>query len=327
MNEKLQNYIWQVLLERYGLDIANATRYFSTQNYAYIFPGGEYMLRVSLTGKKTRSEIMSELMWLDDLKLFKKTVCEPSLSKNGNLLEEFEYEGRTYRASMFRTARGSIKPTAEMTPMFFICVGDLLGTIHHISTDERMLGIQFQRNRKADEFAALKARVADRVPQEILQRIDRLQEAVNALPQDLGRYGLCHGDFHSNNFFVEENNVWVFDFDGCGYAHYLYDAASFIQACFLYGYGAGKDLRRVMNEELLPYFKIGYGLNKECDEHYWDDLELFLAYRTAYTYLCLLEIDTVGISDNTQRIKQFFTAIISRDDILDAMSQIMGYTG
>lgn len=327
MNEALKKEMRSILLERYGVDIDRANCAFSTQNYAFIFPGEPFMIRVSATPKKTRKEIISELMWLDDLKQFKQTVCEPHESKLGNLLEEFEIDGHTYRASMFRTARGVLKATTNMTPMFFICVGDLLGTIHHISTDERLLGIQYKRKTKAEDFAALKARTAERIPEAVMGRIEAIEKRVNALPQELGRYGICHGDFHMNNFFVEENNIWVFDFDGCAYAHYLYDVASFIQACFLYGYGAGKNLRKVMEREMLRYFKIGYTLNKKCTKGFWDDLELFIDYRTALTYMSLCEIDSVGVLDDSANIRRFFSYIITQDDTLEAMGRAMKDAG
>jgi len=189
------------------------------------------------------------------------------------------------------------------------------------------LGIRFKRSAKADDFAALKARVADKVPDAIMCRIHAIESKVNRLPQEIGRYGICHGDFHMNNFFVEENNIWVFDFDGCAYAHYLYDVASFVQACFLRGYGAGRDLRQVMQEEMLHYFKIGYTLNHQCDEHFWDDLELFIAYRTALTYMSLCEIDHIGVVDDATKVKQFFSFIISQDDVMDAMTNAMKNAG
>lgn len=323
MDEQFKDTMRDILLDRYGVDIDQAKRFFSTQNHAFIFPEEPFMIRVSLTPKKTRSEILSELMWLDDLKQFKNTVCEPSVSLRGKLLEEFEIDGQTYRASMFRTARGVIKATADMTPMFFICCGDLLGAIHHVSTDEREKGFKFQRGTKADDFAATKERVRGKIPAEILERIDRIEEKVAVLPKKIGHYGICHGDFHLDNFFVEENNIWVFDFDSCGYAHYLYDVASFIQACFLRGYGAGRDLRDVMENEILRYFKIGYCLNKACDEHFWDELELFMMYRTALTYMALTEIDYVGAVNDTNRIKQLFAYLISQDDVLEAMTNAM----
>lgn len=323
MNEELKQKMKVVLQERYGVDIDKAKCYFSTQNFAFVFPGEPFMIRVSATEKKTRSEIMSELMWIDDLKLFKQTICEPNVSLLGNILEEFKIDGKVYRASMFRTARGVIKETTDMTPMFFICVGDLLGAIHYVSTNERESGLKFKRSSQQEKFSALKERVFDKVPEGIKERILKIEEKVNALPREIGRYGICHGDFHMNNFFVEENNVWVFDFDGCAYANYLYDVASFVQACFLRGYGAGKDLRKLMNEEMLHYFKIGYNLNMKCPDNFWDDLELFIEYRTALTYMSLLEIDNIGVVDDSNKIKQFFAYIISQDDIMDAMTGAM----
>ncbi len=320
MNKELKKKMRDILLERYGVDIDEAVCRFSTQNYAFIFSERPYMIRVSISPKKSRKEILSELMWVDDLKPFKQTICEPNESLNGILLEEFEIDGVLYRASMFRTARGNIKLTTEMKPMFFICVGDLLGTIHHVSTNERELGIQYGRKRMKDTFEELKNRVAINMPPEIEKRIQAIQEEVNNLPEELGRYGICHGDFHINNFFVEENNIWLFDFDGCTYAHYLYDVASFVQACFLMGYKAGEDCRKVLYEDILPYFKMGYELNKKCDEHYWEQLELFISYRVAMAYMSLLEIDQCGVVDNLEQIKQFLGYIISQDNVLDAMT-------
>ena len=45
------------------------------QNYAFIFPEHPYMIRCQHDTEKTRKEILSELMWVDDLKQFKQTIC------------------------------------------------------------------------------------------------------------------------------------------------------------------------------------------------------------------------------------------------------------
>lgn len=323
MNEELKAKMREILLERYGVDINEAKCYFSTQNYAFIFPDKPYMIRVSITPKKSRQEIMSELIWVDDLKQFKQTVCEPSVSQQGKLLEEFEIDGNTFRASMFRTARGNVQSTPDMSPMFFICVGDLLGGIHHVSTNERELGMTYKRRSMAEIFAEQKGKVIDTFPAEVQKRIETIEQKVNQLPQDLGQYGICHGDFHVNNFFVEANNIWLFDFDGCAYANYLYDVAAFVQACFLNGYGAGKDCRTALAEDILPYFRIGYELNHKVDEDYWNNLELLISYRTAFTLMMLSQIDKCGVADNLDQIKQFFSFIITQDSPLDAMTQAM----
>ena len=80
MDKKTKEAMREILLDRFGADIEGAKCFFSTQNNAFIFPGQPFMIRVSMSPKKTRSEILSELMWLDDLKQFKNTVCEPNPS-------------------------------------------------------------------------------------------------------------------------------------------------------------------------------------------------------------------------------------------------------
>ena len=94
MNEELKQKMREVLQERYGVDIEEAVCRYSTQNYAFIFREKPYMIRVSISPKKTRKEILSELMWVDDLKPFKQTNCEHNESLNGFFLEEFEIDGR-----------------------------------------------------------------------------------------------------------------------------------------------------------------------------------------------------------------------------------------
>ena len=323
MNEDLKRRMREILLECYGVDIVEAKCHFSTQNYAFIFPNHPYMIRVSMTPKKSRQEIVSELMWVDDLKQFKQTVCEPNISLNDKLLEEFEIDGITDRASMFRTARGNVQVTTKMNPLFFICVGELLGAIHHVSTNEREIGMKYKRKSMSEIFSEQKDKCWDKLTPEIQKKINEIQDKVESLPQDLGTYGICHGDFHINNFFVEENNVWLFDFDGCAYANYLYDVASFMQSCFLFGYGAGKDCREVVETEILPYFKIGYEINHKCQEEYWENLELFFVYRTAFTLMMLSEIDECGVASDMDKIKKFFTFIILQDNIFDGMTLAM----
>jgi hypothetical protein len=80
-------------------------------------------------------------------------------------------------------------------------------------------------------------------------------------------------------------------------------------------------------DEILYYFKIGYMLNITCDEHFWDNLELFITYRTALTYLSLCEIDNIGVVEDTNKIKQFFGFVVSQDDVMSAMTAAMGKGG
>ena len=320
MDEKLMQQMREFLSDYYGVDIQQAVCKYSTQNYAFIFPDKPYMIRVSMTPRKNRREILSELMWVDDLKQFKQTICEPETSLRDKIIEEFVIDGNTYRASMFRTARGNVQATTEITPMFFICVGELLGMIHKVSTDEQKLGMHYQRKSMQEFNSERRAQVWNLLDEEQKKKIDVILDKIDALPKKTGVYGLCHGDFHMDNFFVEANNIWLFDFDSCMYAHYMYDVVTIIVDCLQKGYKRGKDCRKIIEEDIMPYFKIGYCLNKECGEDYWDALELFVNYRIAVIVMALKEIKTCGVRDNLDEVRQFYENIFAADDCIDAMT-------
>lgn len=103
------------------------------------------MIRVSIGSVKTREETMSEVLWVDDLKQFSETVCEPFPSLKNHIVEEFEIDGVHYRAAMFRTARGAVREITDLDAMHFIAVGDLLGRIHAAGADSAKAGISYKR--------------------------------------------------------------------------------------------------------------------------------------------------------------------------------------
>lgn len=65
--------------------------------------------------------------------------------------KRFDYSGT--EVFLKQTARGNVQVTTEITPMFFICVGELLGMIHKASADEQAIGIHYQRKTMKDEHS------------------------------------------------------------------------------------------------------------------------------------------------------------------------------
>ena len=318
MNEQIKEQLRQILLELYGLDINEAQSRFSTQNYAFIFPGQPHMIRVNMA-QRSSEQILGELMWLEDLNAEHATVCEPSPSLRGNLLEEFVLDGKICRASMFRTARGTPITVPRMDRMFFVCAGNLLGKIHSTSEKQVKNGKKYRRPMQPENFAGLKKSVWETLDPAVRDRIASIEEKVLARTRDAENFGLCHCDFHLNNFFVENNNIWLYDFDGCSYGYYLYDIAIFIMACISNGYRLGEDCVETVRQYILPYFMMGYELEKNCGPHYWDDVELLMAYRACFSYMMLARMgDTIPPA--VQKWRDFYSYVIQQDDILSALS-------
>jgi Ser/Thr protein kinase RdoA (MazF antagonist) len=56
---------------------------------------------------------------------------------------------------------------------------------------------------------------------------EKVVNYLNSLPQELGSFGLIHGDLHLGNFFVDVtgNKITLFDFDDCVYGWFMMDNA------------------------------------------------------------------------------------------------------
>lgn len=323
MDEKLK-VIREKILSYYGLDIEEAKCYFSTQNYAFIFKEKPYMIRVSIGSSKSRQETLSEILWVDDLKQFSDTICEPSPSLNDHLIEEFDIDGISYRTAMFRTARGKVKDIAKMDPMYFIAVGDLLGTIHAASSDANRQGIRYKRPVWEDKRDGLINAVRDKMDPAMLARIEKEYEQIKAVPRDDDSFGMIHGDFHPNNFFAEGNNIWVFDFDDCCYGYYMNDIATVLISWLVFGYKVPESRRKVLYEDILPYFRIGYELHMKYDEEYWSLLEQFMRFRQSGLALALTKMSlNGGLTEEIDRIKNLTYLMLQYDDILEGLDIIL----
>lgn len=320
---KQMEILREKILAFYGLDIEQASSHFSTQNYAFTFRESPYMVRVSIGSSKSREEALSEVMWVDDLKLFGESICEPSPSKNDHLIEEFEIDGETYRTAMFRTAKGKTKDVQDADPMYFIAVGDLLGRIHAASEDVNRKGLHYQRpdwDKKREEKLE---KAQKSLKPEIMNKVMATMKEIQKIPRTADCYGMIHGDFHSHNFFVDGNNVWVFDFDDCCYGYFMYDIAAACSAWLTHAYSPKKTRREALYEDILPYFKIGYELHKKLPEEYWDKLELFICDRQCVTAIALAQIEKSGIISNLEEAREQVCIPLYSDGILEGLDYLL----
>lgn len=328
MNTQLEK-IREELIARYDLDTNDAKFYFSTANYSFVFPDKPYMLRVSMFKQKSRQEMMSEVIWLDDLAAFSETLCTPAPSKNGLLIEEFEIDGEIHRATMFRTAKGNIRTPGMLDPMRIIAIGDCLGRIHAGSADAQKNGFRYKRTdwkSIADEYIGSASQL---IPPELLARMESIVQRVTEIPQEPNNYGLIHGDFHGLNYLVDGNNIWVFDFDGCHYGFYMYDIACACLDCTMIGYLAAQKISRrdALYNHILPYLKIGYELHHKLPQEQWELLELFMELRNAIASASLWIATEKALIPNVKKTRDFLTAPLMQPSLLEGYDLVLQQQG
>lgn len=231
-------------LARFGLnDDATATLCNVSENHTYRVDdpaaGRSYALRVHRPGYHTPDEIDSELLWLDALRaqrvvgtpdvvpaadgsrvvsvstaeLGARNVvlfdwlagCPPDVEVADAAPSQFEALG-AISARMHRQAREWRQP-----PGFTRALWDYehtLGARGHWGPWQEGLGIGVEERRQLERL--------DRTIAARLERYGRSED----------RFGLIHADMRLANLLVDGDDVWVIDFDDCGFSWYMYDFAT-----------------------------------------------------------------------------------------------------
>ena len=274
----------EMILDLYSRDIAESSVHFSTRNYAFCFSQGCFpvAIRVGFGKEKTRKTVMSELMFVDYVKLSAPTVSEPIPSNNGNIVEEIDMGGNHYCITMFRKANGDVLPTEYWDNAYFERVGRVLGKIHKASYEAGQQGFRFKRPQWYEVLPQDYHIYDDKIGKEVADKCNEVLAKIKALPQTPETFGMIHGDFAMTNIFSEWDNVWIFDFDDCCYGHYITDISF---ALFqLLGNTQYKSLythkeNRFHAHGLCAYLRKGYEEEFTLAEDQWDLIEDFYALR------------------------------------------------
>lgn len=315
---KLPPIIREKVLEYYGLDVAEARMFFSTRNYAFIFPDGKTVIRVCVTGTaEGRGSALSEVMWVDELRRYSSTICAPIPSLRSNHIEEFEDANTIYRVARFEQAKGrQLTDAGKIDNWFFIHLGDTVGRIHRASKEAEEAGIHYKRPEWAD-LPLFHTETAIGMSEELKKKCQEIIDAVKTLQKSTDNFGMVHGDITINNYYVDINNIWVFDFDDCNYNYYMYDIGTALSA-WLFSSKNRPEVERkklLYEEGMLDSFKMGYERHIQLPKEEWEHLELFMKLRFVYMNIIMNSMDTSAMISDVSGMQKMLAMLIMNDDI------------
>lgn len=316
------------LLNAFGRDISEVECNFSSRNYAFMFTKGPQPAALRVSGAiqvKDKENILSELVWLDDLREFIPTVSAPVPSKNNRLVEEITVGGKIYYATLFRKGNGDVMPIELWDGPYFKRVGRLLGKIHKASSEGYKLGFRYKRNIWFDspyyDFECYGKFVDPSVKTKAKEILDRIKE----IPKDPQWFGMIHGDFQYGNLFSDWEDVWVFDFDDCCYGYFMFDiatAAHLFLSISHYKPELSAYEKAYGKEGVLTCLRAGYEEYWQLPEKQWELLGDFLRLRVC-------EIASIMIMSNTWdkellsiMVKSDGEFITSSDDAIECLDAI-----
>ncbi|MGM0846289.1 MAG: phosphotransferase enzyme family protein [Bacillota bacterium] len=272
----------------YGADVTNAKQLGDFENYVYEVHrhGSPYILRLTHSSHRSKEEVEAELEWVNYLNAQGVNVSLVSHSREGNLVEEISAGETSFYVCLFDKAPGS--SVGVQSDLFSLTIfkewGKTIGKMNS-ATKGFTAGSSRREHWHEDDLLKNMSNYLPKEDKEIIKEGQQLIEKLHVFSIGRDEYGLIHSDIHSGNFFYNEGEIHVFDFDDCSY-HWF---ASDIAIPLFYSVWAkmsGKNLeeRSQFGEEFLTAFLTGYFQENFLDEEWIKRIPLFLRLRDIVLY-------------------------------------------
>jgi len=248
--------------------------------YEYTRNGQEYILRIGHSLRRSPGLIAGEVDWINYLADGGVPAARAVPSSTGKLVETIDDgQGELFLATAFEKAPGApIRPEAWQGD-FFERYGQLLGRMHALSKDYRPPDPSWRRPAWNDQLMLdLEPWIPDTEPL-VKERWSALHTYLETLPTDEDAYGLIHQDAHAGNFFVDGDNIVLFDFDDCIYGWFAYDIAIVL----FYAVMEAEDWP-AFTRSFMTHFLTGYGKENRLAAEWLAEIPHFLKLREIDLY-------------------------------------------
>lgn len=238
VTEIFEKTILPVVTLKYGLDgyqLQSLQAHEGGRNVIYICEkenAPAYVLRISYQNDRSREDYLAELEYVRYLYDNGASVANVISSKEGNLVEELDYNGQLLFICLFEKARGMqlaennyrYRDGAPLSEYFFNC-GKTLGKIHQLSKAYQPIHKRYHfpdkfNDKYIDKLIPKKYEVLKKGISAVLEELDSIEKTREV-------YGMVHFDYSDGNYHIDFDNgdITVYDFDNCCHAWYMYDLA------------------------------------------------------------------------------------------------------
>ncbi|MCP4583080.1 MAG: phosphotransferase [candidate division Zixibacteria bacterium] len=225
--EENSGYILKEATRLYGITEADLTKLGSFESYVYEYEKDNQSRILKLTHSHHRSGqlIQGELEWVNYLAENKVSVPAVIPSESGNLVETIDLGDSYFLAYAFEKAEGKLPESSRWDDSLFENWGRVMGRMHALAKSYKPSNNSIKRFHWYEDASL---RVENHIPASqplVIERCNQLKNKLREIPTDMESYGLIHSDIHHGNFFVNNGDITVFDFDDCHYNWFAYDIA------------------------------------------------------------------------------------------------------
>lgn len=221
-----------LLARSYGLAAGELEFLRSSQNHVYLGQrGGEnIILRVSKGRHRTRADVEAELAWVEFLAARGVNVCKPVPTLDGGVCVARSIDGEVYVVTGFEHAPGRKIAPEDIAPPIYEKLGGVLAQLHTHTLElppghaALARGPWHESRLLREDMAGLREQVGQGFRASVTDLIQKLR----AVPVNPMSYGLIHADACLGNCFLNEDRLWIYDFDNCEHGHFVQDFATIL---------------------------------------------------------------------------------------------------
>lgn len=315
--------IIETAAERYGTAVEPVEKLGSFESAVYdlTLDGHPCILKAIATAHRTPDLIDAELHWVNYLADNGVAICRAYASLNGNLVESVAFDDESgdpflVHLILFEKARGAILSPETASDNLIRNWGQTIGRMHALTSEYQPPDGLKRYHWYDDPNLVPVPKLIDEQPR-VVERLNQIMTSLKALPTDKRRYGLVHLDLHYGNFFVENEQIMVFDTDDCQYDFFMNDLSM-----PLYYYFKSKQLGNHSVDKARHFFERlleGYRREFELDKNDLTHIPLFLKLREVLLYIIIV---AQGIADSDPWCRAFMDG---RQELIEKNAPVIDF--
>ncbi|MDI1315437.1 phosphotransferase [Prosthecobacter sp.] len=280
-----------LLARPYGLAPGELEFLRSSQNHVYLCrrDGEKFILRVSKERHRDLADVEAELAWVEFLSARRVDVCRPIPTLGGEACVALCLDGENHVATCFEHAPGAKITPQDIAPPVYEKLGGVLAQMHTHTLDlpgnhaAQARAPWHESRLLREDVAGLQGRLSPQFSASLADLIHELQ----ALSVNPKTYGLIHADACLGNCFLEDDRLWIFDFDNSEKGHFIQDFATILYDS-IYCRVLNKFADAGLNDRMAPLWAgLWKGYSKSGPLTEIDPLQLkrFFLLREAVIYI------------------------------------------
>ncbi|HEY8364273.1 MAG TPA: phosphotransferase [Haloplasmataceae bacterium] len=286
--------------ELYGIEQVIEIGGFENFILGYHKDNENYILRITHSSHRNLEQVQAEIDWINFLDNKGISVSKPIKSCNGHYVEKINLNDSYFIVTSFIKAKGNHITRNDFNDSLLENYGAIIGKMHRVTKEYQD---EKKRRYRFDEEPIIVMAKEITKDDKFLTKLNDLVQYLQSLPIDKDSFGLIHNDVHIGNFFVENHDLTIFDFDDCIYTHFISDIAIalFYHIMFI----KNEEERKKRAISFLKPFMNGYKKENYLAPYWLKQLPYFLKLREYILYLVINR----DLDVKTSKFGEFFLDI------------------